>query len=217
MVPENRKNGVHMTSSIIISIFDSIPLWVMITPILFNSIILLAVFIERMIFYKRIDIDYRLLIGSVKDNLRNNRPNESKMLCNKYSGPLVEMICTIIDIWNTDANVELSVKDISEKTIRSIEKYGGVVSTVATISPMLGLLGTVTGMMKSFSGLAKFGSSAQELLARGITEALITTAMGLLVAIPALIFYNYMVSKVELNVREVEFIANSFLKNTEQL
>jgi biopolymer transport protein ExbB len=73
---------------------------------------------------------------------------------------------------------------------------------------MLGLLGTVTGMMKSFSSLSKMGPSARDMLAQGITEALITTALGLLVAIPAIIFYNYMVSQIERFVREVEYISN---------
>ena len=104
---------------------------------------------------------------------------------------------------------EQLIMDESENTIRVIEKYGGIISTVATVSPMLGLLGTVTGMMKSFSSLAKQGTSAQEMLAQGITEALITTALGLLVAIPSMIFYNYMVSKVEFYINEVEYIANS--------
>jgi len=200
-----------MTGKIIISIFDSIPLWVMISPILLCSIIILAVFINRLLFYKKIGIDYRLLMGSILDKIESNKIEEARMLCDSYSGPLINMIHKIIELWNEPGDKERQVRGVSEEAVRSIEKFGGVVSTIATVAPMLGLLGTVTGMMKSFSGLASMGPSAQYLLAQGITEALITTALGLLVAIPSIMFYNYMVTKVELYVREVEYIANSFL------
>ena len=142
----------------------------------------------------------------------DGKKGDAEHACVKYSGPLIKMICDIILSWEDIENKELLLRNLSDESIRSVERYGGVMSTVATISPMLGLFGTVTGMMKSFSGLASFGPSAQDLLAQGITEALITTALGLLVAIPAIIFYNYMVSKVNYFVNEIEYIANSFLE-----
>ena len=198
-----------MTSKIIISIFDSIPLWVMIAPILLCSVVLLAVIIERVIFYRRIDMDYRLLMNSVIDYLKSKKINDAKNICISYSGPLIEIISMIIDRWGIKEDKELIIRDISEKAIRKIEKYGGIISTISTISPMLGLLGTVTGMMQSFSALSQLGPTATDSLAEGITVALITTALGLLVAIPAVMFYNYMVSRVEFFVREVEYISNS--------
>lgn len=198
-----------MTSDIIISIFDSIPLWVMLVPIFICSILLLAVFIERMIFYKRTDIDYRSLIIGITEKIKKRKFKEAELLCNKDEGPLCEMIHDFLYRWGEHEDKEVIIRDLSERTIRSIEKYGGVISTIATISPMLGLLGTVTGMMKSFSGLAKLGPSARDLLAQGITEALITTALGLLVAIPAIMFYNFMVTKIDRFVRDIEFVANS--------
>jgi len=200
-----------MTSNLIISIFDSIPLWVMIIPIIFCSVILLAIVIERMIFYKRIDLDYRLLNNVVVENVRMKKFKDARSFCLNYSGPIVEIIISLLDRWNEIKDRELFIRDISEKSIRKIEKYVGVISTIATISPMFGLLGTVTGMMKSFSGLAKMGPSARDLLAQGITEALVTTALGLMVAIPAVMFYNYMVSKIEYFIREVEYISNSYI------
>jgi len=198
-----------MTSTIFISIFDSIPLWVMVLPILVCSILLLAVFIERIIFYKKTSIDYRLLMITITDRIKHNKIDEAKSLCGRNDGPLCHMIYHFLERWHTDEDKEIIIRDISERSIRSVERFGGVISTIATISPMLGLLGTVTGMMKSFSGLAKLGPSARDLLAQGITEALITTALGLLVAIPSIMFYNYMVSKADEFIREIEFIANS--------
>ncbi|MFW6364904.1 MAG: MotA/TolQ/ExbB proton channel family protein [Spirochaetota bacterium] len=95
------------------------------------------------------------------------------------------------------------------RLISRIERYSGAVSTIATVSPMFGLLGTVTGMMKSFSALSAIDVEAQNMLAYGIAEALVTTATGLVVAIPAVIFYNYMVTKSGFLIKQLEIILNS--------
>ncbi|MFC1670974.1 MotA/TolQ/ExbB proton channel family protein [Spirochaetota bacterium] len=200
-----------MTGKLFISIFDSIPLWVMITPIFICSIIGLAVFIERMIFYKNLKINYRPIMDGITEALRSGNSKGARALCASYSGPLIEMINSALDRWSDVNDKELFIKDLSEEAVRSIERFAGIISTISTISPMLGLLGTVTGMMKSFSGLSSYGPAAQDLLAQGITEALITTALGLMVAIPAVTFYNFMVSKVDFFMREVEYIANSLI------
>ena len=199
-----------MDGTFFISIFDSIPLWVMLAPLFFCSIVLVAVIIERMFFYKKIDADYSIILENVVLNIRNNRISDAKLCCDNRNGPFFSLILNIISKWDA-SDRELIIRDYSEKTVRLIERYGGVVSTIASVAPMLGLLGTVTGMMKSFSALAELGASMQNHLARGITEALITTALGLCVAIPAVIFYNYMVTRIEILVRDVEIIANEFI------
>jgi biopolymer transport protein ExbB len=199
-----------MDGTFFISIFDSIPLWVMLAPLFFCSIVLLAVIIERTFFYRKIDADYSIILENVVLNIRNNRISDAKLCCDNKKGPFFLLILNIISKWDA-SDRELVIRDYSEQTVRLIERHGGVVSTIASVAPMLGLLGTVTGMMKSFSALAEHGSSVQNYLARGITEALITTALGLCVAIPAVIFYNYMVTRVEILVRDVEIIANEFI------
>lgn len=200
-----------MTGKIIISIFDSIPLWVMILPIGLCSIIALAVIIERSLFYRSISADYRNLMNNLIIPLSNGDRAEARSFLSRYSGRIALMIENIIEKSPEKNGKDILIHDEAEKTVRYIEKFGATISTIATISPMLGLLGTVTGMMKSFSGLASFGPSAQDLLAQGITEALITTALGLMVAIPSMIFYNYMATKTDIFIREIEFISNSFI------
>ncbi|MDR3237087.1 MAG: MotA/TolQ/ExbB proton channel family protein [Spirochaetia bacterium] len=202
-----------MSGKIIISIFDSIPLWVMLFPIFICSITVLAVFIERVIFYKNIRMDYRLLVSGISAKLRESSPESAMALCAPYRGPLIEMIKKMLLSWNDTGDAELRIRDIAETTIRSIERFANLIATIGTVSPMLGLLGTVTGMMKSFSGLANMAPSSHDLLAQGITEALITTAFGLVVAIPSIIFYNYLVSKAETYTREIEYIANIFFES----
>lgn len=200
-----------MNSDIILTLFDSIPLWVMLVPIFICSVIAVAVIIERFIFFKKITEDYRLLLKKIISNIKDNKISEATTLSASVQGPIAKIIFSyVVNFKNDDKDIEL--EQDSEKAIRSVEKYIGVISTIATVAPMLGLLGTVTGMMKSFSGLATLEHAMRkELLAYGIAEALITTATGLLVAIPALIFYNYMVSKAEYYIKEIEFLANGLL------
>lgn len=201
-----------MTGQFIISVFDSIPTWVMLLPIFICSVAVLAVFIERMIFFYGINIDYRLLMASISAKLREAQPESALALCAPYKGPLVEMIRQMIASAKDEGDSELTMRNIAEKAVRSVERFGTLIATIGTVAPMFGLLGTVTGMMKSFSSLSDFGRSSHDLLAQGITEALITTALGLTVAIPAIIFYNYLVSKVEVFTKEAEYIANIFIE-----
>ncbi|MBN2038633.1 MAG: MotA/TolQ/ExbB proton channel family protein [Spirochaetes bacterium] len=198
-----------MESHVIISIFDSIPIWVMILPIILCSVIALAVIIERLVFYKRINFDYTLIIGNVSDFIKANQLDKASILCERYGGVIIRIIKTAIS--NLNDNKERVITEASEKAVKGIEKNVNILATIATIAPMLGLLGTVTGMMKSFSGLSKIGPAAHDLLAYGIAEALITTALGLIVAIPSLIFYNIMVARVEYYIKEVERVANVLL------
>jgi biopolymer transport protein ExbB len=198
-----------MQSSTIIGIFDAIPLWVMLLPIILCSILSLAVIIERIVFFSRIKLDYTQMVESVRAYCSGGNIQDARRVCENYTGPVVEMMKKVLGSLSGDESRQRVVSDYSDRAIRGIEKNIGVIATVATIAPMFGLLGTVTGMMKSFSGLSRVGPMAQDLLAYGIAEALITTAFGLLVAIPSWIFYNYLVSRAEYYVREVEYVANS--------
>jgi biopolymer transport protein ExbB/TolQ len=121
------------------------------------------------------------------------------------------MMKSALSVWNDSGSFEFRLKNISESSIRNIERFANLTATIGTVSPMLGLFGTVTGMMKSFNALAN-ASRSSNLLAQGIAEALITTALGLIVAIPAIIFYNYLVSKAETYAGEIDYIANTFLE-----
>ena len=195
----------------LVSIFDSVPTWVIMIPLFICSITFLAVFIERMIFFRTIKMDYKLLIAGVSAELKKSSIDGAMLLCAAYKGPVIDMIKKIVSSWDDSSSLEFRIKNISEEAVKTIERFANLTATIGTISPMLGIFGTVTGMMKSFSGLA--GSSpSSNLLAQGIAEALITTAMGLMVAIPSVLFYNYLVTKAETYAGEIEYIANTFFE-----
>ena len=199
-----------MESRTIISIFDFLPMWATIVPIIICSIIALAVIIERFIFFKRNGHDYSLIVANVTDFIRAEQLDKAKILSERYSGVIINIIKGILN--NLDpAEKERIIIETSENAVNRIEKNISILATVATISPMFGLFGTVTGMMKSFSALSSAGPAANNLLAYGIAEALITTALGLIVAIPSWIFYNYLITKVEYLIKEAERVANSLM------
>ena len=109
--------------------------------------------------------------------------------------------------------VEQAVLDEGERTVNSLRRYLRVFNGVATISPLLGLLGTVFGMIRAFNEIS--GSNAMgrpELLAGGISEALITTAAGLTVAIPALSLYLYFVSRVDQLIIEIDALGQELVR-----
>ncbi|MGB4268789.1 MAG: MotA/TolQ/ExbB proton channel family protein [Spirochaetota bacterium] len=200
-----------MHSGTLIGVFDAVPTWIMLLPILLCSVIAVAAIVERIIFYRRINADYVLLVSNVHKECSTNNIQQALLLCKRVPGPISELIHNAITFASSRKEREGLIAEQVYAAQKAIERHIGIIATIATIAPMFGLLGTVTGMMKSFSALSKVGSVAQDLLAYGIAEALITTALGLLVAIPSWIFYNYLVSRVERFNKDLEYVANTLL------
>lgn len=117
-------------------------------------------------------------------------------LCEENASPVAEVFGSAVRKWGRPSvEIEQAVIDSGERITNGLRRYLRVINGVATVSPLLGLLGTVVGMIKSFNQMAV--TDQPELLAQGIGEALLTTAGGLSVAIPALIFYLFFVSRVD--------------------
>jgi biopolymer transport protein ExbB len=90
-----------------------------------------------------------------------------------------------------------SIEDVGRHVVHELERYLNTLGTIATVSPLLGLLGTVTGMIRAFSAISEHGVSDPGVVSAGIAEALITTAAGLIVAIPTLMAYRYLRGRVD--------------------
>jgi biopolymer transport protein ExbB len=97
-----------------------------------------------------------------------------------------------------------AIGEVGRQVVAGLERYLNTLGTIASIAPLLGLLGTVFGMIKTFSAITSAGVSNPSILAGGIAEALITTAAGLTVAIPAVIFHRYFTGKVDCLIIEME-------------
>lgn len=102
-----------------------------------------------------------------------------------------------------------NIDKIHKREIEKLEKYTGVLATITSVSPFLGLLGTVWGIMEAFLEIKRTGSAHISVLAPGIADALVTTVAGLLVAIPSLIFYNYFINEIN----RYDSLSSEFLKD----
>ncbi len=184
-------------------------MWVTIVPIVLCSVISAAVIIERFVFFRKINHDYRAIVKSVSQMKKSGKQAEALDFCARYGGPIVAIIRDAMKPGIASEEREGEILGSARSAVNEIEKHVGVIATVATVSPLLGLFGTVTGLLKSFVALYRGGPDASALLSLGVAEALLTTILGLLVAIPSWILYNFLVSRVEMYLREVEFITNS--------
>jgi len=141
-------------------------------------------------------------------------------VCELIPGPFSSIVGTFLE--NADRpkeEIKELLEDEGRQQIRVLEKGLAILETVAGVAPLLGLLGTVLGMIKAFTVIAQEGVGRPELLSVGISEALITTVAGLSIGIPALVFHTYFANKAEGLVLEIERHTSKLLRQllSEQL
>ncbi|RLA89201.1 MAG: MotA/TolQ/ExbB proton channel family protein [Deltaproteobacteria bacterium] len=141
----------------------------------------------------------------IEDLIRREKIPEAMILCKRNNTPIARII--LAGIKNYGRRREI-IKEIIEETGKQeaseLSRYISIVGTMAGVSPLLGLLGTVTGMIKAFNVISIAGTGNPSLLAEGISEALITTAAGLMVAIPAFLMHRFLVSHSDSLITEME-------------
>lgn len=171
-------------------------------PILLCSIVALAVVIERMIVLLRRNADADELLEDVRYAVDAGRIIEALQIAKRSRSPLSNMIvAALTSMGKPRTEVEEMVRTAGEQELRRLEKNLPILELVVTIAPMLGLLGTVVGIIKSFNVLgATAGLTDPAVLSIGIAEALITTAAGLIVAIPTQAMYTYLNGLIERHV-----------------
>lgn len=169
-------------------------LWV----IMALSVVACVIIIERLIYLRRISVDEDKLFQRVKASLLEGHYNEALAICDNNLSPFSSLLKTGIENRKQPESVQRDIlKDAAALEAPKLERGLSALGTISTIAPLLGLLGTVTGTMKAFGVLGKFGAvSDPSALASGVSEALITTVGGIVVAVPVIIFYNFLVSHV---------------------
>ncbi len=134
-------------------------------------------------------------------------------VCERHPGPVASIVkAGLLRSGRSKDEVERALQDASAHELSVLERGLPVLATVAMISPLLGFLGTVTGMINSFEALASVGLNNPAAVAKGISEALITTAAGLAIAIPVQMAYNYFVTNINALVRNMESAAHVVLE-----
>jgi len=171
--------------------------WLMI-PIILCSIIAAAICVERSWTLRSNQVAPRNLLAQVWSWIKNNEMDQRRLRELRNHSPLGQILAAGIN--NHRRGRELmkeSIEEVANHVVHELERYLNTLGTVAAISPLLGLLGTVIGMIKVFSSIQLEGTGNAAVLAGGISEALITTAAGLTIAIPSLFFYRYFQRKVD--------------------
>ena len=166
--------------------------------ILLLSLVAAVIIIERLLFFRRIRVDEEQMISRLKAALEKRHFEEASAICDNNPSPITNLMKVGIDHRNySDSDIKESIMNAANLEIPRLERFLPSLGTAAHIAPLLGLLGTVTGNIKAFGVLGQFAAGGDpRVLANGIAEALLTTAAGIVVSIPAIIFYNHLVSKV---------------------
>jgi len=176
-----------------------------IVPIIACSVIALGVFLERLFALQKSRIIPDQFIKRIEELVNDNRVGDALLLCQENHNPMARVMAAALRCADkTRSRIKESVEEVGKYEGAMLERYIEIVGTIAAITPLLGLLGTVFGMIKVFQRVEESGLGDPSVFASGIWEALITTAVGLSVAIPAFIFYKYLLSRIDRLIIEME-------------
>ena len=179
------------------------PIW----PLILTSIFGVAIILERFWSLRKSQIIPEGLIVEIKTMIKQNNLDNNKVNILKNSSPLGDLLAVAI-IKRKD-NVEVIKSALDERAgiiVHNLERYLGVLVTIATVAPLLGLFGTIIGMVELFSSFTNSGHDVA-IFARGISIALYNTAGGIVVAVPAMIAYRFFRSKIDNYLNEMEHYA----------
>ena len=183
-------------------------------PLLVFSILSVIFIVERFFAIRRAKINVNEFLAKVRKELIVNRSIKSAIkVCEDYRGPVASILkAGLLKYGQPRDDVEKTIENAALYEMGRLEKNLVWLASIANVSPLLGFFGTVVGMIKSFDALAEAGLSNPGLVAAGISEALITTAAGLFVAIPAQLAYNFFMSRINKFVRDIETSSNMLLE-----
>lgn len=171
--------------------------WLM-YPILLCSVIAAAIVAERLWTLQRKKVIPDKLMTGIWTLLSKDQLTENNILEIERGSPLGRVLAAgLVNRHLSREVVRESIEETGRFVAHELEKYLNTLGTISTITPLLGLLGTVIGMIKVFNAITVVGVGDPATLSGGISQALITTASGLAIAIPSLIFYRYLKRKID--------------------
>jgi len=185
----------------------------MLIPILILSLVAVYIFVERILTIRKASQTPGQFIDNIKKLVLDGDISGATLLCTQTETPISKMIEKgIARIGNPLKNIEVSIENVGKIEIYKLEKNLSLLATISGAAPMLGFLGTVTGMIQAFMAIAQEeGSVSPKLLSEGIYEAMITTAAGLIVGIVAYLGYNYLVTRVQKLIHKMEYNSIDFI------
>lgn len=188
-------------------------------PILWVLVIIsigaFAVVLERIVFFAR---NEKNIGDTFKDEIlslvANKKIDEAIALCDTKKSCVASAVKKFLQKAPKGIDVqdyEFILKEITIKETSPYESRLNLLASVISISPMLGLLGTVTGMIRAFTNISKYGTGDAAIVADGIAEALLTTAAGLMIAIPVIVIYNYLNRRLEKMENEIDDVVTNII------
>jgi len=191
-------------------------------PIFLCSIVALAIILDKLIYFSRIHSNPYKLKEKVFQLIKNDELEEALQVCNHNPSPVAKILkAGILKYGHSRDEIKEAMEDVSLFEIPKLEKRFSALATIANISPLLGLLGTVTGLTGSFHTIEQRAASLNPVtpgdLAGGIWEALLTTVAGLMVAIPTYVAYKYLLSRVNAIILEMERAGTELINFLTQL
>jgi len=183
--------------------------------LVFCSILLVAVVAERLWSFRKLSIDSEWLIQQMALFLQERKISETVEYLRAIPGPTVlprVLESGLIRFDKDKDEIETALENSITEQLPILERFVSILGTIAVIAPFLGLLGTILGIIKAFQKIAQLGATGPAVIAEGIYEALFTTAAGLIVAIPAVIFFNYFKGHIRTVVTEMEVCGNRMVE-----
>lgn len=186
--------------------------WVMLI-IVICSIVALAIFFERIIYLRSVIKNANVIRKEMRDKFRGIKVGEALAICDSQPGTASNIIRAGLSMTaRSREEMEKAMEDVAKYELPKLHKNLPVLATIVNVATLLGLLGTVLGMITSTSVLASQGLGNPQDLIGGIAQALVTTAAGLIVSIPSLIAYNYLIAKVDSIIVIIETSATELIK-----
>ena len=188
-------------------------------PILWVLVIIsigaFAVVLERIVFFA---VNEKNVGNNFKDEIlslvANKKLDEAIALCDTKKSCVATAVKKFLQKAPKGIDVqdyEFILKEVTNQEISPYERRLNLLASVISISPMLGLLGTVTGMIRAFTNISKYGAGDAAIVADGIAEALLTTAAGLMIAIPVIVIYNYLNRRLEKMENEIDDVVTNII------
>jgi biopolymer transport protein ExbB len=185
---------------------------IMMIPIILCSLVGLAVFIERFVVLR----PRRVVVPEIAEAVETLNAGTdfavAQAICQRRPGPFANIVRAGLDHANDDWQIARDVlQETGRQEAKRLSRHLNILETIAAIGPLLGLLGTVTGMIRTFAAVANVGIGDPQQLSSGLSEAMITTAAGLIVGIPALVAHNWLAGRVDGIVFDLEVYATKVL------
>ncbi len=185
----------------------------LVIPIVVLSLVAIYIFVERYLTIRKASNVDKHFMDNIKDYVVTGNIEAAKSLCKNTDSPVARMIEKgVMRIGKPLRDIDVSIENVGKLEVYKLEKNLATLATISGAAPMIGFLGTVTGMINAFFNMSKAGNNIDpSLLAGGIYEAMVTTAAGLAVGIIAYIAYNYLVAMVDKVINKMEAVTVEFI------